>query len=258
MNRCRLQEPDFFARLLDHMLTAEEKRYMETHLAAECESCMAVLEHLDVGLLLKKIGGARAVLSRREADNLFGSIVARLPKPAKRSHGDMLRAWLFPRPAWALAACAIALLIGVPLALRPSTPWTGDKGSARPSVALLGYAVSSNGARAFVAGSALPAHSNLAFRYRLSQPAFLYLFSDREADPLWEPSSNAPSPAGEAEISAGEQALGLPKDRISHGATLKLLASPHRLSSQEAEAIVRGKRRCEECAMDPLVIAGMP
>ncbi len=256
MSRCPLSEPTVLSRLVKHNLTAEEWSMIRAHFQLTCEDCLAALGNVEAGSILLGLAGDQAQLSPRESDRMFEKIVAQLPRAqAPRRIWRSNRSW----GVGLMAAAAAVALILIPLSRSHHAEWTGEKGApttTRIDVSLQAFIGSTSNSKRYVPGTKLLDGEFLLFRYRLSSPAYLYLFSPGESEPLWAPAhQSAASAAGEAEIDSDGRALGIPANRVVNIRQLILVASPTWIEPARARATALEGSTCVGCAVSRLTLS---
>ncbi len=223
---CPVVTDERLAQLLEGRLPDEDKRAVAAHLKQPCEDCLQLLADVEGAALLSALAGPGAKLSAAEADRMFAA--------TREPLATRLWRWLTASPGGRLSlAFALLLIIVVPIALRPRE--MREKGSAVNQVSLQAFVKRGDAPPSRYAGEPLRAGEALLFRYRLEQPAWLYLV-DEHGEVLWD---GGRVEAGEGEIDAGGQALALPGP---YAGEVRLFAAPR--PEKPAD--------CRDCAVDRL------
>jgi hypothetical protein len=222
---CPLKDRAALARLLGGTCGDEERRKMQEHLRTSCETCLELFEQADALEILGAIGGQAAALSDAEEERIFRR--AHEGAPARRAQVTRPARWWRPAVGAVLAAAA-ALLFAV-RAPRPgalAVPGVQrEKGSSLSvtDVSLRLYAMTRDAVartpRPLGPSARVEAGEVLLFRYRLNEPAHLYLWLERgpQGAPLLLWSSSGPASAGEEEVAAAGSALAIDPERLDLG-----------------------------------------
>jgi hypothetical protein len=272
MADCPIATRERLLALLTRQLPAAEQKRLRAHLRTPCERCLELMDQLGEAELAETMGGAKARLTRREKAGLFRSVLPDDLRPTTFFDGlrDLGRVpTLLPT-----YAAVMALLIGFGAYYLFAPPdaqsrYTGVKAASEPapSPALQASLIGVVGKvldgqpdviRRAMDNELLASDELLLFRYRLNEPAYIYLLADGAdgVEVLYSGDRELASP-GEHELGAAEQALALDPRPLGEDVRIALVAATERqpqLSQLPSlDAVLDPARRvdsCLSCAVD--------
>jgi hypothetical protein len=269
VDRCPIGTRERLADLLAGKLPAAERRRLAAHLDDACPTCLDLLEEMDAEALLTAAVGPAAEMSPEETDRVFAAAIAPSlsDRPADAGPPRRGSAWLRPSrgvPLAAAAALLLASLVGIALWAPDggrTADYTGIKAAGdqrpRPPVALRAFAGARRDGRPRVGrrlldGDAVQPDEAILLRYRLAEPAFVYLLAAGPGlDTPLVHAGELRQAAGEHELSAGKRALALAADRFGDRIAITLWACSAPLPAAahtDAEALRLAASAAGPCA----------
>lgn len=272
MADCPIATRERLLALLTRKLPADEHKRLRAHLQTPCERCLELLEQLGEGELAEAMGGAKAKLTRREKAGLFRSVLPEELQPT--TFWDGLRELGRVPTLLTSYAAVTALLIGFGVYYLAAPPdarsrYTGIKEATAPAaspalqaslIGVVGKVVDGQPdvIRRAMDNEQLATDELLLFRYRLNEPAYIYLLADGAdgVEVLYSGDAELATP-GEHELGAAEQALALDPRPLGENVRIVLVAAserqPQLAQLESLEALLDPARRvdsCLSCAVD--------
>jgi len=274
MADCPIATRERLLALLTRKLPAAEQKQLRAHLRTPCERCLELMEQLGDGELAEAMAGDRTRLSRREANGLFRSVLPADLQPI--TFLDGLRDLTRVPTLLTTYAAVLALLIGFGTYYMFAPPdaqsrYTGVKAASAPAqspalqaslIGVVGKVLDGQPdvVRRAMDNELLASDELLLFRYRLSEPAFIYLLADgaNGVEVLYSGDAEQAT-AGEHELGAADQALALDARPLGEDVRIVLVAAterqPQLAQLESLEAVLDPARRvdsCLSCAVDLL------
>ncbi|MBN2362161.1 MAG: hypothetical protein JXR83_22105 [Deltaproteobacteria bacterium] len=272
MADCPIATRERMLALLARKLPAAEQKQLRAHLRTPCERCLELLEQLGEDELATALAGDKARLSRRERKFLFRSTLSDELQPT--TFWDGLRGLAQVPTLLPAYTAVLALVVGFGIYHLAAPPdarqrYTGIKAAGEQSPALQVSLIAVVGKvtdgqpdviRRAANDEQLASDELLLFRYRLNEPAYVYLLAEGSdgLEILYRGDAELAT-AGEHELGSEEQALALDVRLLGADAHIALVASAERLpllsQIESLDTLIDPERRvdaCLSCAVDAL------